>query len=45
MLLRLEEAFAHAVRGARPRAIGITWRLEHPIAGALFAELATLAQG
>ncbi len=31
-----------SAKGDRP--IGITWRLEHPIAGALFADFATLAQ-
>ncbi|MBX3215711.1 MAG: DUF3427 domain-containing protein [Labilithrix sp.] len=39
----LGPALLDSAKGDRP--IGITWRLEHPIAGALFAELATLAQG
>ena len=39
----LGPALFDSAKGDRP--IGITWRLEHAIAGALFAELATLAQG
>ncbi len=39
----LGPALFDSAKGDRP--IGITWRLEHPIAGALFAKLATLAQG
>lgn len=39
----LGPAVFDSAKGDRP--IGIIWRLEHPIAGALFAKLATLAQG
>ncbi len=39
----LGEARFESATGDRP--IGITWRLEHAISGALFAKFATLAQG
>ena len=39
----LGEARIESATGDRP--IGITWKLEHAIPGALFADFATLAQG